>query len=311
MTLNNDKEIQQKLFNHYMQDLYNKYSQNLNERANRINEEKEFNNLIDKQLQSEKDELIQRRKNVIAMQFTDHINSIEQNRIRRLRENREKMIPENVSLDLNSEKHLNSFKDYISKLSDSVDQNMLQYSNYKNKTPFKSPIQLKPGMPNDVIGIRRDPTDVTNASLFDKIENEDYNEYKQKNKEVFHYNIQLSKAKEKSKQRLYEINQLQDGDLGYQHKMYNQFDYNLKSFENEKKERYKHFLDEQRLYRIREKLANERYTIESANRNPFYYNIKKNTLVDQAYLNQNSYVEVNPCKTIILIRLMISQLQKI
>lgn len=298
MTLNNDREIQHKLYHQYMQDVYEKYTKARTERTNRINEEKEMNTLMDKQFQDERKELIQRKKNVIAMQYSDHINSLEEKRIKRLRANRERMIPDNVSLDLNSENRLNSFKEYISKLSENVDAKLHQYNHYKFKTPYKSPIQFKADKPHDIIGIRRDATDVTDASLFDKIENEDYEEYKKKNRDLFNYNIQLSKEKEMSKQRLYQIDQLQDVDLGYQKRLFSHFDYSLKSYENEKKERYKRFLDEQRLYQIRRKLANERFTVESASRNPSYYNLGRNSLIDQNYLNQNSFVEVNPCKPI-------------
>ena len=144
-------------------------------------------------------------------------------------------------------------------------------------------------------GISRGSTDVTNSSVYDKVNNLSYDEYKEKQKEFLNFNQHtindnqrykdyvLNEKKRINEERIKEMQRLKE--LEYQERL----------FENEKKKIYKNLLDDQLKVKIPSKLGQEYYNPQikdSAVRfcNPQLYL----TTPENSFMNRNKLVEINP-----------------
>lgn len=300
MALNKDKEIQQRLFYQYHKDIAERNERYVNSRLNQINEEKERNDAISKELDAEKSEMKNRKKQLAYLQYSDLMQRQEDNRLKRLMQNKERQIPVPVSLDLNSEQRLNSFKEYMVQLSEINDKKLMQYNNFtlspfprmssKKSKEIEETLQTIPNVN------KRESTSVTDGSVFDKYNNKDYADYKDKQKEYLNYNLYLSKSKEYSKERLYDQRREIGGQMAVERNIYSDYEREARNQQNERKQLYKNTLDEQRQYQIPSKLANEKYTVSSAVCNPQFNHFYDQSPPNQTFLNHNKYVEVNPCK---------------
>ena len=143
--------------------------------------------------------------------------------------------------------------------------------------------------------ISRGSTDVTNSSVYDKVNNLSYDEYKEKQKEFLNFNQNtindnqrykdyvLNEKKRINEERLKEMQRLKE--IEYQERL----------FENEKKKIYKNLLDDQLKVKIPSKLGQEYYSPQlkdSAVRfsNPQLYL----TTPENSFMNRNKLVEINP-----------------
>lgn len=237
---------------------------------------------------SEQIEALDRNKDIVSKQYLENLRNQENERIRKLKEYQDHKLPQLNSLNKgqmgHNESQLKSQTDLYDEFEKSMKNfNQLNYSSYKDQQG------------NLIGGIQRDATAITDKSTFDKRNNKDYEDYMEKHKEYSDYNLQLTRNKKKSNEKQFEIDKLHEGNVILKRNFFNEYDSNLKSLENEKRQLYKQSLDDQRMFQVRSKLANERYTIESAMMNPQNFHYGTNYL-DRTFLNQNQFVEVNPCK---------------
>lgn len=317
MILNKDKEIQQRLFYQYHKDIAERNERYINTRLNQLNEEKERNDTLAKELEAERNEMKNRKKQLASYQYNDLIQKQEDNRMKKMIEDHERMIPNPVSLDLKSDQRLKAYKEYVAQLSEKNERNQMNFNNF-TMSPFPRMASKKSKeLGEEEVGSfvlplqtvsnvnKREVTSITDSSVFDKYNNRDYEDYKDKQKEYLNYNIYLSKNKEYSKEGIYDKHKEIGGQMAVERSLYNNYDREARKIENERKQQYRNILDEQRLFQIPSKLASEQYTISSAVRNPQFNHFYQQSPPNQSFLNFNRYVEVNPCKQSIIIIILI------
>jgi hypothetical protein len=144
-------------------------------------------------------------------------------------------------------------------------------------------------------GLKRSGTDVTDPSVYDRIHNLSYDEYKAKQKEFLHFNqhrindnmrykdLQFMQKRVVNEERLAEIERLKE--LEHQERM----------LEGEKKRLYRDLLDDQLKVKIPSKLGKEYYNPYFNDRavrfrEPYLYV----TSPENSFMNRNKLVEVNP-----------------
>lgn len=177
----------------------------------------------------------------------------------------------------------------------------------------------------EVYCIKKEPTDITDDTIFDRYNNRNYKEYKDLHKEYCDYNkiVMDQVNNERKKIQLNRILQEEDGNVKKRN-YYDKMEQQAKMHQTERKKVYRDMLDEQRRSFVMNKLYNENFDIESANINPQYYkevelsnnnngiqsmrfdngsnsnNNNNGSLSsrmrspDKSFLSRNRFVEVNP-----------------
>lgn len=173
---------------------------------------------------------------------------------------------------------------------------------------------------SEVYCIKKEPTDITDDTIFDKHNNYNYHQYKALNREYSDYNKYLmdSVNSERKSSRLNRI--IQEGNNNLQRRnLFNKMEMAAKLHASAKKKQYRDMLDEQRRGLVVNKLNSENFDIDSVNINPQYYkevelsgcnsgdsgyasNINNNgnsnsnrmKSPDKSFINRNKFVEVNP-----------------
>ena len=252
------------------------------------------------------------------MQYDEYLRYQELCKIKALKNQQEKMIQQPVSLDIHSDQNLNSYRGKIQSLSNNIDRNYDQYNKYKlqrssscsNIYPtYKSSTSfILPRRQFEYTGVGREGTDITNKEIFDRVNNKDYDDYKEKNKEYCEFNKRLMNNCDKEREdsmmsRIYLEEKRNIQNRNY----FDKVEVEERLFDNQRKRQYKEMLDEQRRTIVAEKLKNENISLEAANINPQYYkevDVKiPNQRVkspDLSFINKNKFVEVNPCKILIM-----------
>jgi hypothetical protein len=161
---------------------------------------------------------------------------------------------------------------------------------------------------SEVYCIRKEPTDITDDTIFDKHNNYNYHQYKALNREYSDYNKYLmdSVNSERKSNRINRI--LQEGNNNLQRRnLFNKMEMQAKLHASAKKKQYRDMLDEQRRVLVVNKLHSENFDIDSVNINPQYYkevelsggcasdsNSNRMKSPDKSFINKNKFVEVNP-----------------
>lgn len=255
----------------------------------------------------EKIEALDRKKDIVSRQSMDYLRNQEIERIKRLKEYQEQKMPQlalmNQSQIRHSIDHHPVSRSFQANLYNDFEKKMqgLNTLSQSNTISYKNQQQQQSQQSNLGGGIRREATTITDQSSYDKHNNKDYEDYLEKHKEYSDYNLLLSKTRKQSNERQFEIDKLHENNVIIKKNFFNEYDSYQKSFENDRRQQYKQSLDEQRMYQVRSKLAKERYTIESAMRNPQYFHYSSPEYIDQTFLNHNQFVEVNPCKSLSLL----------
>ena len=170
----------------------------------------------------------------------------------------------------------------------------------------------------EVYCIKKEPTDITDDTIFDRYNNRNYKEYLDLHKEYCDYNkvVMDQVNNERKKIQLNRILQEEDRNVKKRN-YYDKMEFQAKMHQTERKKVYRDMLDEQRRSFVTNKLYNENFDIESANINPQYYkevelsngiqsmrfdnmNNGNGSLSsrmrspDKSFLSRNRFVEVNP-----------------
>lgn len=167
---------------------------------------------------------------------------------------------------------------------------------------------------SEVYCIKKESTDITDDTIFDRHNNYNYHQYKELNREYSDYNKFLmdSVNSERKNSRLNRI--LQEGNKNLQRRnLFNKLEMEAKMQASARKKQYRDMLDEQRRGFVVNKLSSENFDIDSVNINPQYYkevelsgdgnnehskssdsNGNRMKSPDKSFINRNKFVEVNP-----------------
>ena len=203
-------------------------------------EEKEYLDRIQREIEEEK----LRSRNRKIKENNDRIKLYEVYQEKKKKEDEEKWKEKQkerdlVTLDFRSDENMKSFKEYMVRLNDNVDNNMqkhkqfmqvndkkpeINYPNYNNMNPSNmspQPRVFHNEEPNIPVEIRKSPSrspikhfeesyspnyvnsnrsDVTFADYFSKKQNQEYLDYRQAQKVFLNYNKEIIENKEKKKQ---------------------------------------------------------------------------------------------------------------
>ena len=113
----------------------------MKEKEERLNEEKERNRKIEEISKKEKEDILNNKRYITKMQYDDLKRVQELNRVKSMKLYEEKMIPQNVSLDIESQNNAYKIRHYIFSQSDRIDNNIDNYykfQQYYQNAPTKN-----------------------------------------------------------------------------------------------------------------------------------------------------------------------------
>ena len=125
--------IAEKLSRDYTEDISNHQKNYLSEKKYRI--ESEQRQILDEQkrIEQEDQEQRERKQKLIQLQYKDYIRGLQEKESKTQKEFEEKLIPQNLSLNMNSEQRLKNYHDRIYKLSERADLNKKLFLDYSQK----------------------------------------------------------------------------------------------------------------------------------------------------------------------------------
>ena len=130
----NEDYIRKNLSKDYEESLKNHKINYLTERENRIKREQEELYNEQKRIEYE-DQMERERKNILKkLQYREYIKGIQEKENKLQKEFKEKLIPEEVSLPMNSDERLKKYHNNIYKLSDKADRNRKLFMEYNEKS---------------------------------------------------------------------------------------------------------------------------------------------------------------------------------
>ena len=115
--------IQEKLSKDYSEDIFMQQKKYLSEKKNRIESEQREILREQQRIEQEEQEQKERKQKLISLQYKDYIRGLQEKENKTQREFEEKLIPQNLSLQMNSEQRLQNYHDKIYKLSERADRN--------------------------------------------------------------------------------------------------------------------------------------------------------------------------------------------
>ena len=321
-TNDNDDYIRKNLSKDYEESLKAHKINYLTERENRIKMEQE-------EIQREKsrilyeDQLEQERKNLLKkLQYSEYIEGMKAKENKLQKEFEEKLIPEEVSLPMNSDERLKNYHNHIYKLSDKADRNRKLFIEYNEKSkndlyynylskrytlnnkesnkiaPYNKDLPLTQKFRENINNISEEENKNHNLINYNlnNIENNSYKKYKNIYKEYDDYNRILVEKNLKKKEIINKQRVLQEEKRIKENERLSQLKQEEKYYENEKKKLYKNFLDMQINEQIPIKLSKENYFQNNINEQPnsFQNSQLYDTIPQYSTINKNRFVEVNP-----------------
>jgi len=318
--MSNDEYVKEKLARDYSEDILNQQKKYLSEKQYRIQREQE--EIMREQERIRQEDKIQeeRRKKLIQLQYNDYIRGLQEKENKTQREFEQKLIPESVSLPMNSEQRLNSYHDRIYKLSDRADRNKKLFMDYYQKSKnekfynyLSKRYVYNNKNPNQTLAENKEiPLNhkiiKNNINIIDNNANNNmdnnhlnyylnnYSSYKDVFKQYNNYNKILAEQNLRNKDYMNRQRTLEElKRIEEREKLYN-FEKQEKTYENEKKKEYKESLDRQIKDNFPIKLWKEHYNEKNfVNNTPFF---KDRSLYNSAphfsIVNKSNFVEVNP-----------------
>lgn len=315
--MNKDHSVQKNLSRNYSEEILNQQNKYFCEKKARILDEQEQLNKVQAQLKSEQlDEKI-RKKKIMAMQYKDYLIGLHDKEDKLQKEFEEKLIPQNVSLQMNSEQRLKSYYDKINKLSDKADRNKKLFLDYNEKCKnekfynYLSKKYVHAKTTNQAVSENREmrpgphlgSPDGNNNIFENESQNFDKNSYNKKYnayKNVFlqYDNFNRIVAEQNMRNKDYMNQQKTLEELKRMEDRQNNLNYEKqeKLYENEKKKEYAGFLERQIKDQFPIKLWKENYNENKLIRDTNFF--KEKALYDSApnfsIVRKSNYVEVNP-----------------
>jgi len=324
----NEDYIRKNLSKDYEESLKNHKINYLTERENRIKREQEELYNEQKRIEYE-DQMERERKNLLKkLQYREYIKGIQEKENKLQKEFKEKLIPEEVSLPMNSDERLKKYHNNIYKLSDKAERNRKLFMEYNEKSKndlyynyLSKRYTLNNKEANKTIPYNRDlpltqifRDDINNEAIKDNTNevnknrtfnehniineyNNSYNKYKNLYRQYDEYNRALVQQNIRKKEFMNKQREIQEEKRIEESEKLSQLKQQEKYLENEKKKLYKNFLDMQVNEQIPIKLSKENFEqnniINSQNNN--FHNSKLYDSVPQySAINKSRFVEVNP-----------------
>ena len=324
----NEDYIRKNLSKDYEESLKNHKINYLTERENRIKREQEELYNEQKRIEYE-DQMERERKNILKkLQYREYIKGIQEKENKLQKEFKEKLIPEEVSLPMNSDERLKKYHNNIYKLSDKADRNRKLFMEYNEKSkndlyynylskrytlnnkeanktiPYNRDLPLTQKFRDDINNeaIKDNTNEVNKNRTFNEHNiineyNNSFNKYKNLYRQYDEYNRALVQQNIRKKEFMNKQREIQEEKRIEESEKLSQLKQQEKYLENEKKKLYKNFLDMQVNEQIPIKLSKENFEqnniINSQNNN--FHNSKLYDSVPQySAINKSRFVEVNP-----------------
>ena len=129
----NDPIVSEKLSKDYAEDIFNQQKKYLSEKQYRIQSEQREILREQKRIEQEEQEQKAQKQKLISLQYQDYIRGLQEKENKTQKEFEEKLIPQNLSLQMNSEQRLRNYHDKIYKLSERADRNKRLFMDYNQK----------------------------------------------------------------------------------------------------------------------------------------------------------------------------------
>ena len=324
----NNPLIAEKLSKDYSEDIFNQQKKYLTEKQYRIQSEQKAILREKERIEQEEQEQKERKQKLISLQYQDYIRGLQEKESKTQREFEEKLIPQNLSLQMNSEQRLKNYHDKIYRLSERADRNKRLFMDYNQKARndkyynyLSKRYTFNDKETNSTVSENREINlasklgrnrlysadnnniNMNNNNINNTNNNRNINEYLRNYgayKNVFrqydNYNRILAEQNLRHKDYMNKQRTIEElKRIEEREKIYN-YEKQEKSYEDEKKKEYKEYLDRQIKEQIPIKMWKENYNERNfANTNNLFKD--KSLYTSAPYfssIKKNDLIEVNP-----------------
>ena len=319
-----DQMIQEKLSKDYSEDIFLQQKKYLSEKKNRIESEQRAILREKERIEQEEQEQKERKQKLISLQYKDYIRGLQEKENKTQREFEEKLIPQNLSLQMNSEQRLQNYHDRIYKLSERADRNKRLFLDYNQKarndkfynylskrytlnnkeTNSTVAENREYNFPNKLVRNRLNSADNHNMNIINDNNNNknmnyylrNYGAYKDVFKQYDNYNKILAEQNLRHKDYMNKQRTLEElKRIEEREKIYN-YEKQEKTYEDERKKEYKEYLDRQVQEQFPIKLWKENYSQNNFVENNNFFRNKNlySSAPNFSLIKKSNYVEVNP-----------------
>ena len=319
-----DQMIQEKLSQDYSEDIFMQQKKYLSEKKNRIESEQRAILREKERIEQEEQEQKERKQKLISLQYKDYIRGLQEKENKTQREFEEKLIPQNLSLQMNSEQRLQNYHDRIYKLSERADRNKRLFLDYNQKarndkfynylskrytlnnkeTNSTVAENREYNFPNKLVRNRLNSADNHNMNIINDNNNNknmnyylrNYGAYKDVFKQYDNYNKILAEQNLRHKDYMNKQRTLEElKRIEEREKIYN-YEKQEKTYEDERKKEYKEYLDRQVQEQFPIKLWKENYSQNNFVENNNFFRNKNlySSAPNFSLIKKSNYVEVNP-----------------
>ena len=320
----NDPIVSEKLSKDYAEDIFNQQKKYLSEKQYRIQSEQREILREQKRIEQEEQEQKAQKQKLISLQYQDYIRGLQEKENKTQKEFEEKLIPQNLSLQMNSEQRLRNYHDKIYKLSERADRNKRLFMDYNQKARndkyynyLSKRYTLNNKETNSTVAENREMNfqnklgrnrlnsaddnnaNYTNGNNNNKNINEylrNYGAYKDVFRQYDNYNKLLAEQNLRHKDYMNKQRTIEElKRIEEREKIYN-YEKQEKTYENEKKKEYKEYLDRQIKEQFPIKLWKENYNERNfINDNNLFKNRNLYTSAPNfSLIKKSNFVEVNP-----------------
>ena len=320
----NDPIVSEKLSKDYAEDIFNQQKKYLSEKQYRIQSEQREILREQKRIEQEEQEQKAQKQKLISLQYQDYIRGLQEKENKTQKEFEEKLIPQNLSLQMNSEQRLRNYHDKIYKLSERADRNKRLFMDYNQKARndkyynyLSKRYTLNNKETNSTVAENREMNfqnklgrnrlnsaddnnaNYTNANNNNKNINEylrNYGAYKDVFRQYDNYNKLLAEQNLRHKDYMNKQRTIEElKRIEERENIYN-YEKQEKTYENEKKKEYKEYLDRQIKEQFPIKLWKENYNERNfINDNNLFKNKNLYTSAPNfSLVKKSNFVEVNP-----------------
>ena len=318
--MSNNPIIAEKLSKDYSEDISNQQKRYLSEKQYRIESEQREILQAQKRIEQEEQEQKDRKKKLISLQYKDYIRGLQEKENKTQKEFEEKLIPQNLSLQMNSEQRLKNYHDKIYKLSERADRNKRlfidynqrarndKYYNYlskrytlNNKETNSTVAENREYNFTNKLGRNRLNSADNNLTYMNNNRNineylKNYGAYKDVFKQYDNYNKVLAEQNLRHKDYMNKQRTIEELKRIEERERMNNYELQEKSYENEKKKEYKQYLDRQIQEQFPIKLWKENYNENNLIKSNNYFQNKNlyNSAPNFSLVKKSNFVEVNP-----------------
>ena len=314
--MNNNQIIAEKLSKDYSEDISNQQKKYLSEKKYRIESEQREILREQQRIEQEEQEQKERKQKLISLQYKDYIRGLQEKENKTQKEFEEKLIPQNLSLQMNSEQRLQNYHDKIYKLSERADRNKRLFLDYNQRARndkyynyLSKRYTLNNKETNSTVAENKEFNLGRNRlnsadNYINNINNKNnindylrnYGAYKDVFKQYDNYNKILAEQNLRNKDYMNKQRTIEElKRIEEREKIYN-YEQQEKSYENERKKEYKEYLDRQIKEQLPIKLWKENYNERNfINNNNFFREKNLYTSAPSfSIVKKSNFVEVNP-----------------